>query len=123
LEKNGKNMPQLGFSITKGWQIDYENSDRKLYQFVMEKEPSLLLCIGCGGCTATCTAGSFTDYNFRKLHHLLRRGETHNLEKNMKKCMLCGKCKLVCPRGVNTRNVIFTLKRAFTMVNFVKAYK
>jgi heterodisulfide reductase subunit C len=26
--------------------------------------------------------------------------------------MFCGKCQLVCPRGVNLRNVILTLNRA-----------
>jgi heterodisulfide reductase subunit C len=26
--------------------------------------------------------------------------------------MLCGKCQLACPRGVNTRNVILTIQRA-----------
>jgi len=118
LEKSNRNKLQFGFSLTKGRQIDYDKNDKKLCNFVLEKEPSLLLCIGCGGCTATCTAGSFTEFNFRKLHHLLMRGETTDLEKSMKKCMLCGKCKLVCPRGVNTRNVIFTLKRAFAKSEF-----
>ena len=120
MEISEKNKARFGFSITKGRQIDYDKNDKKLYHFVVSKEPSLLLCIGCGGCTATCTAANFTDYNFRKLHNLLMRGETQNLEESMKKCMLCGKCKLVCPRGVNTRNVIFTLKRAFASADFSK---
>jgi heterodisulfide reductase subunit C len=29
------------------------------------------------------------------------------------KCMLCGKCALVCPRGVNTRNIVALAKQAF----------
>lgn len=114
------NKARFGFGLTKGRQIDYDANDKKLCRFVVENEPSLLLCIGCGGCSATCTAAGFTDFNFRKLHHLLRRGEVFNLEKSMKNCMLCGKCKLVCPRGVNTRNVIFSLKRAFKMTDFSK---
>jgi heterodisulfide reductase subunit C len=27
--------------------------------------------------------------------------------------MLCGKCILVCPRGVNTRNVVTLARQAF----------
>ncbi len=123
MEITEKNKSQFGFSLTKGRQIDYDKNNMKLRDFVISNEPSLLLCIGCGGCTATCTAGGFTTFNFRKLHNLLMRGETNNLEESMKKCMLCGKCKLVCPRGVNTRNVIFTIKRAFAMTDFSKPLK
>jgi heterodisulfide reductase subunit C len=32
--------------------------------------------------------------------------------------MLCGKCILVCPRGVNTRNVVFAAREA--LLNPVK---
>jgi heterodisulfide reductase subunit C len=28
------------------------------------------------------------------------------------KCMLCGKCQLVCPRGVNLRNLILSIHTA-----------
>ncbi len=28
------------------------------------------------------------------------------------KCMLCGKCQLVCPRGVNLRNLILAIHNA-----------
>ena len=68
-------------------------------------------CIGCGGCTATCTAGNLTDFNFRKLHTLVRRGEYQGVYEQMNKCMLCGKCRLVCPRGINTRAVVMLIKR------------
>ena len=29
----------------------------------------------------------------------------------MNKCMLCGKCRLLCPRGINTRGVVMLIKR------------
>ena len=106
-------MPNFGFNITKGRQIDYDNNDLSLYHFITEREPSFQLCIGCGGCTATCSAGNFTTFHFRKMHHLIKRGETDQLEEKIAGCMFCGKCKLVCPRGVNTRNVIILIKRAF----------
>jgi heterodisulfide reductase subunit C len=30
--------------------------------------------------------------------------------------MFCGKCQLVCPRGVNLRNVILTINRAIEQI-------
>jgi len=44
---------------------------------------------------------------------LLKRGENEQVREKIRKCMLCGKCILVCPRGVNTRNVISVAKQAF----------
>ena len=35
--------------------------------------PSSKLCIGCGGCSATCTAGNLTEFNIRKLQMLVKR--------------------------------------------------
>ena len=68
-------------------------------------------CIGCGACTAICTAGNLTQFNFRKVHTLVRRGEYRGAYEEMNKCMLCGKCRLVCPRGINTRGVVLLIKR------------
>ena len=63
------------------------------------------------GCTAVCTAGNLTEFNFRKVHTLVRRGEYQGAYEEMNKCMLCGKCRLVCPRGINTRGVVMLIKR------------
>jgi succinate dehydrogenase/fumarate reductase-like Fe-S protein len=46
----------------------------------------------------------------------LRRGETHQLKQEIRKCMFCGKCQLVCPRGVNLRNVILRINRAIEQI-------
>jgi len=62
--------------------------------------PSSKLCIGCGGCSATCTAGNLTEFNIRKLQMLVKRGETKEVG---------GKCLLVCPRGVDTRRMILSM--------------
>jgi succinate dehydrogenase/fumarate reductase-like Fe-S protein len=40
------------------------------------------------------------------MNTFIRRGEIEPLREEVKRCMLCGKCLLVCPRGVNTRNVV-----------------
>ena len=52
---------------------------------------------------------SLTEFNIRKLQMLVKRGENQEALNNLSKCMLCGKCLLVCPRGVDTRKMILTL--------------
>lgn len=106
-------MGNFGFTISKGRQIDYESNDRSIAEYIASLEPSFLRCIECGCCAATCTAGNYTKFSLRELHILLKRGENDQVRQNIKKCMLCGKCILVCPRGVNTRNIITLAKKAF----------
>jgi heterodisulfide reductase subunit C len=105
-------MDKFGFSISKGRQIDYDSNNRRLAEFIFEKEPSFRLCIECGGCSATCTTGNFTGFSLRELNILIKRGENDQVRQNLRKCMLCGKCTLVCPRGVNTRNIVVLAKNA-----------
>ena len=106
-------MEKFGFAISKGRQINWDANDRKIADYIREKEPSYNLCIACGGCSATCTSGNFTRFSLRELNILIHRGENDLARNDLKKCMLCGKCSLVCPRGVNTRNVVFVAKQAF----------
>lgn len=107
-------MDKFGFTISKGRQINYDSNDRRVADFIIDNEPSFRLCIACGGCAASCTAGNFTRFSLRELNILINRGENDLPRDDFKKCMLCGKCTLVCPRGVNTRNVVFLAKQAFT---------
>ena len=104
-------MNEWGFSVLKSCQIDLENNDFSIAQQILVLEPSFRWCIGCGSCTATCTTAQFADFNPRKLFLLIQRGETKGIAAEIAKCMLCGKCQLVCPRDVNTRNIILNLKR------------
>jgi heterodisulfide reductase subunit C len=103
----------FGFDISQGRQIDYESNTRNIAEYLFDKEPSIRRCIECGGCSATCTTAGFTPFSLRELMILIKRGETDGVYMNLKKCMLCGKCTLVCPRGVNTRNIIVLAKKAF----------
>ena len=107
-------MKEWGYSILKGRQIDFENNDFSISRFVELHEPSFSWCIGCGSCTATCSAAKFTDFNPRKVNLLIQRGEIKGIEDEIAKCVLCGKCQLVCPRGINTRNVVQNIKRAIS---------
>jgi heterodisulfide reductase subunit C len=106
-------MNKFGFSISKGRQIDFDSNDRRMADYIFEKEPTFRLCIECGGCSATCTSGNFTEFSLRELNILIKRGENDIVRKNIKKCMLCGKCSLVCPRGVNTRHIVTLAIEAF----------
>jgi heterodisulfide reductase subunit C len=106
-------MDRFGFSILKERHIDYDSNDRSIAEYISEREPSFRLCIECGCCSAACTTGSYTRFSLRELQILLKRGENDFVRDNISKCMLCGKCILVCPRGVNTRNVIMLAREAF----------
>jgi heterodisulfide reductase subunit C len=106
-------MEKFGYTISRGRQIDFDSNDRSIAEYLLEKEPSFRLCIECGGCSATCTAANFTKFSLREFNILIKRGENEAVRQNIRKCMLCGKCTLVCPRGVNTRNVIALAKQAF----------
>lgn len=102
-----------GYSIPEARVIHYDKNDREVAGYVAEKSPTSKLCIGCGGCTATCTTGNLTNFNIRRLQMLMKRGENEEMRKQLHKCMLCGKCLLVCPRGVDTRKMILTLIEYF----------
>ena len=106
-------MENFGFSILKARYIDYDSNDRSIAEYIAEREPSFRACIECGCCSSTCTTASFTKFSLRELQILLKRGENDQVREEIGKCMLCGKCTLVCPRGVNTRNVIMLVREAF----------
>jgi heterodisulfide reductase subunit C len=104
-------MNRFGYSIINTRTIDYNQFDRRLLIDVVTGEPSFMTCMSCGGCTATCSAGNLIDFNIRRIGLLLRQGDTEALAKEIDKCMLCGKCILVCPRDINIRNVIMLIKK------------
>jgi heterodisulfide reductase subunit C len=106
----------FGYSILRDESIDFDRNDKRIANYLVANEPSIKLCIGCGSCTATCSAGHFTQFNIRRIQTSVRRGEAGQFGNEIKKCMFCGKCQLVCPRGVNLRNVILTLNRAFELL-------
>lgn len=100
-----------GYTISQPRAINLDRNDLTFSALLLREHPELQTCIACGNCTATCTAGNLTDFNIRKLQTLVRRGEYKGVSEALSKCMLCGKCRLACPRGINTREIILTLKR------------
>ena len=106
-------MVDFGFSSYKSRFIDLDKVDTKLPTELFKEDEILRACIGCGGCSGACTAAQFTNFNFRLLHTLIRRGEYKEAKQEAEKCMLCGKCYMTCPRGINTRKIIQAIKRIF----------
>lgn len=105
-------MVNFGYSTLKVSVLDLDYANLELSNLISFDEPSFNLCIACGSCVATCTAGKFTNFNFREMCHHIRFGESQKAIAESEKCMLCGKCTLVCPRNVNTRNIIRLVRKA-----------
>lgn len=108
-------MSKFGFSAVPPRIIDYDKNDRTLFYLLKRKEPSISLCFSCGSCSATCSTNAVTPFSFCRIMLLIRRGEKPQIAKEINKCMLCGKCALVCPKGVNTRNALLITR------NFLKS--
>ncbi|MBP5547606.1 MAG: 4Fe-4S dicluster domain-containing protein [Bacteroidales bacterium] len=109
-------MKTFGFTISKGRQINCDELNNDKVEKLLELVPSYKWCIGCGGCTAACTAAAFSDYNIRRIHTAFYRAQYEGLDQKLQRCMLCGKCLLVCPRGVNTRSLIINMRRILANV-------
>ena len=60
----------FGFGINKPRVIDLDRNNLRKSDEILREMPELQTCIGCGACTALCTAGNLTSFNFRKVHTL-----------------------------------------------------
>ena len=79
----------FGYSINQPRSINLDKNDLSYSRQLLREHPELETCIACGNCTATCTAGNLTSFNLRKVQTLV----------------------LVCPRGINTREIVLTIKK------------
>ena len=75
----------FGYTISKPRAIDIDRNNLRKSDEILREMPELQACIGCGA-----YQGAYEEMN---------------------QCMLCGKCRLVCPRGINTRGVVMLIKR------------
>jgi len=107
-------MPDFGFSISRGRTIDFDTCDRSVAAALEDDTSGLIRCMDCGTCTATCSAGAFSDFSIRKIHTMFRRGQYAGVSEALSKCMLCGKCTLVCPRSVNLRHTIIRMRASLS---------
>ena len=70
-------------------------------------------CYQCGTCTASCPWTSLTHYNMRRLMHMSQMG-MEGIENDLWQCSTCGLCQERCPRGLETIDVIRSIRRAFS---------
>ena len=106
-------MIDFGYKKNDSFTLDLDSDAERfqLYKQLLKTEPSAAYCISCGTCAATCSAGQFTDFNFRKILLLCKRGDTQSLEPVINRCMVCGKSQFACPKGVNTRHIVLFLNK------------
>ena len=106
-------MDGFGFRLSPSSAINLDTVDRKLFDELCRIEPDALRCMACGSCSATCTASSLSGMSVRKVILNLQSGKIEQTVEMISGCMLCGKCTMVCPRGINTRRVILTICRLY----------
>lgn len=106
-------MNIFGFRLSPSSAIDLGKTDMKLFEEVCRIEPDARRCMACGSCSATCTASGYSGMSVRKMLLCLQRGREDEAARMLSACMLCGKCTMVCPRGINTRRLILTVSRIY----------
>ena len=106
----------FGFNLSPSSAVELDRVDTSLFRELCRIEPGARTCIGCGSCSATCTASEHSGMSVRKLLLSFQRGKMRDVEKMLTCCMLCGKCTMVCPRGINTRRIILTVCRLYENV-------
>ena len=104
-------MREWGFTVIQTNQSDLDRVDQGLIATIGNIEPSIFWCIGCGSCSATCTSAQFNNFNPRRIIQAIKSGQVKYITDEVNKCLLCGKCQLVCPRHVNTRNILLNVKQ------------
>lgn len=107
-------MIDFGFGLSRSSSVRLDEVDLTLYRELEKLEPDVRICMGCGSCSATCTAGPWSGMSVRKVILALQRGQ--DVSGMLSNCMLCGKCTMVCPRGINTRHLILSLCRIYKKV-------
>ncbi len=106
-------MIDFGYKSSASRVVSLDNKDFRKSVKLFAEDEALRACIGCGACSGGCSAAAHTNFNFRKLHTLIRRGEYEGAKEEAEKCMLCGRCMMICPRGINTRKIVQAIKRIF----------
>jgi heterodisulfide reductase subunit C len=110
-------MIEFGYSLQVNRQIDMDLNDLRILKYIRGNEPSIDWCMSCGTCASGCTAGATSDFSLRYLILMIRRGEEAEIKEAVFRCRFCGKCLNACPRGVNTRNVIYWMQQAVKNIN------
>ena len=108
-------MIDFGFGVSPSSRINLDNVDKEKFSELAIAEPDVLKCMACGSCSASCTAAAFEDTSLRRAILSLQNGLCDDASKLLSHCMLCGKCTMVCPRGINTRHLILSIQKIYSL--------
>lgn len=106
-------MVDFGFGLVPSSRINLDLFDREKFEELAAIEPDVRKCMACGSCTAACTAGQFIQTSLRAAIEELHNGHPDKALGLLKSCQLCGKCSMVCPRGINTRHLILSIAKVY----------
>ncbi|MBR5073930.1 MAG: 4Fe-4S dicluster domain-containing protein [Bacteroidales bacterium] len=108
-------MIDFGFGVSPSSRINLDSADKEKFNELAIAEPDVLKCMACGSCSASCTAAAFEDTSLRRAILSLQNGLGDDASKLLSHCMLCGKCTMVCPRGINTRHLILSIQKIYSL--------
>ena len=108
-------MIDFGFGVNPSSRINLDNADKEKFSRLAASEPDVLKCMACGSCSASCSAAAFEDTSLRRAILSLQNGLCDDASKLLSHCMLCGKCTMVCPRGINTRHLIMSIQKIYSL--------
>lgn len=103
----------FGYKISPSSSITIDEHEDANFTLLKLEEADVSMCMACGSCAGSCTAGHYTSMNLRRIILYLQRGKSDLALSQIKHCMLCGKCNLVCPRGINTRRLILKIQEIY----------
>lgn len=106
-------MEMFGFKLSRSSAVDLDKVDTTLFEELCAIEPDARRCMACGSCSATCMAREYSGMSVRKILLSLQRDRLEDVSRMLSACMLCGKCTMVCPRGINTRHIILAVSRIY----------
>ena len=106
-------MVDFGFGLVPSSRINLDLFDREKFEELAAIEPDVRKCMACGSCTAVCTAGQFIQTSLRAAIEELHNAHPDKALGLLTSSQLCGKCSMVCPRGINTRHLILSITKVY----------
>ena len=92
------NDSKSSITLAVSYDNDGKPNDYEKFRELAAREPDILKCMACGSCTASCSAGNFTELNLRKIILMLTRGAEKETVRQLESCMFCGKWGKMCRR-------------------------
>lgn len=96
----------FGFKLLRERQIDLTKADTQLYQWIVSRVKETVYCIGCGTCSSACIRADEMPVSVRRVLLLASRGLVDEAMALADQCRICGRCIMICPRNIPTRNIM-----------------